>query len=167
LFRRKRQKHAHFMADALKHGAQKYSNVETRLLFSPALINFLATRLVALLVFNKRSCGLFLLWSMWWLLIAVAYILFIGIDQIWIDYHNFLAQVCLSEPNSLSARYLDIAPLYTCIHYYSCYTTTIGVARGACSSNYVNTIMCPHFANFKERSYHGWLNMVTSSKRNQ
>jgi len=32
---------------------------EARLLFSPALIKFLATRLVALLVFTKRSCGLF------------------------------------------------------------------------------------------------------------
>ena len=41
-----------------KQGALKYLNVETRLLFSPALIKFLATHLVALLVFTKRSCGL-------------------------------------------------------------------------------------------------------------
>jgi len=41
------------------------------MLFSQALIQFLATRLVALLVFTKRSCGLFLIWSMWWLLVAI------------------------------------------------------------------------------------------------
>ena len=35
-------------------------NVETRLLFSAALIKFLATRLVPLPVFTKRSCALFL-----------------------------------------------------------------------------------------------------------
>jgi len=40
---------------------KKYLNVETRLLFSPALIKFLATRLVPLLVFTKRSCALFLI----------------------------------------------------------------------------------------------------------
>jgi len=40
---------------------QKYFNVETRLLFSAALIKFLATRLVTLLVFNKRSCFVFYL----------------------------------------------------------------------------------------------------------
>jgi len=57
-----------------KEGALKYVNVETRLLFSPALIKFLATRQVALIVFTKRSCALFLIWSMWWLLVAVYYI---------------------------------------------------------------------------------------------
>jgi len=38
---------------------QKYLNVETQLLFSPVQINFLAMRLVPLLVFTKRSCALF------------------------------------------------------------------------------------------------------------
>jgi len=46
---------------------QKYLNVEIRLLFSPAVIKFLATRLVPLLVFAKRSCALlFLIWPMTW-----------------------------------------------------------------------------------------------------
>jgi len=36
------------MDDALKKGALKNLNAETRLLFSPALIKFLATRLGAL-----------------------------------------------------------------------------------------------------------------------
>jgi len=36
------------MDDALKKGASKYLNVETRLLFSPALIQFLGTRFGAL-----------------------------------------------------------------------------------------------------------------------
>jgi len=40
---------------------QKYINVETQLLFSSALIKFLATRLVPLLVFTKRPCALFLI----------------------------------------------------------------------------------------------------------
>jgi len=53
---------------------QRYLNVETRLLFSPALIKFLTTRLVPLLVFTKRSCALFLIWSMSWLLVAVYFI---------------------------------------------------------------------------------------------
>ena len=46
-----------------------------RLLFSP-LINFLATRLVALLVFTKSSCDLFFIWSyvVLWLLVAVHFI---------------------------------------------------------------------------------------------
>jgi len=35
---------------------------------------FLATRLVPLLVFTIRPCGLFLIWSMWWLLEAVYFI---------------------------------------------------------------------------------------------
>jgi len=52
---------------------QKYLNVETRL-FSPALIKFLATRLVPLLVFTKRSCVLFLIRSVSWLLVAVYFI---------------------------------------------------------------------------------------------
>jgi len=34
---------------------QKYLNVETRLLFSAALIKFLATGLIPLLVYTKRS----------------------------------------------------------------------------------------------------------------
>jgi len=38
---------------------QKYLHVETRLLFSPAIIKFLATRLVALLVFTKTSSFVF------------------------------------------------------------------------------------------------------------
>jgi len=37
----------------------------------PTLIKFLATRLVALLVSTKRSCGLLLIRSMWLLLVAV------------------------------------------------------------------------------------------------
>jgi len=53
---------------------QKYLNVETQLLFSPAPIKFLATRLVPLLVFTKRSCVLFLIWSMSWLFVAVHHI---------------------------------------------------------------------------------------------
>jgi len=90
LFRRKRQKHARFLGDGwcFKNKEQKYLNVETRLWFSPALIKFLATRLVALLVFTKRSCGLLFIWSMWWLLVAV----YIGTDQISIGYyHHVLA----------------------------------------------------------------------------
>jgi len=53
---------------------QKFLNAEIRLLFSPALIKFLATRLVPLLVFTKRSCDLSLIWSMSWLLVAVYYL---------------------------------------------------------------------------------------------
>jgi len=40
---------------------KKYLNVETRLLFSTALMEFLDPRLVALLVFTKKSSGLFLI----------------------------------------------------------------------------------------------------------
>jgi len=70
---------------------KKCLNVETRLLFSPALINFLATRLVALLVFTKTSCGLFLIWSMWWLLAAADFI-----------YRNWLNLNWLSQFFSIS-----------------------------------------------------------------
>jgi len=44
-----------------KNKEHQKCNVETRLLFSAALIKFLATRLVPLLVFTKRSCALFLI----------------------------------------------------------------------------------------------------------
>jgi len=36
-----------------------------KLVFFPALIKFLATRLVALLVFTKRPCGLCMICFMW------------------------------------------------------------------------------------------------------
>jgi len=42
----------------------KYSNVETRFLFSP-ILKFLATRLFATGSVSKRYCGLFFTWSVW------------------------------------------------------------------------------------------------------
>jgi len=67
----------------------------------------------------------------------------------------------------LSARYLDIAPLYT-VYTTSCYTTTMSVARGNHSHQNISIPkFCPHFANFTKGSYYRWVNMVTSSKPKQ
>jgi len=40
----------------------------------PSPDKILAARLVALLVFTRRSCGLFLIWFLWWLLVVVYFI---------------------------------------------------------------------------------------------
>ena len=78
--RRKRQKHARFMDDAVKTRKQgalkifKYWNSVVAFPNANIIIKFLATRLVALLLFTKKSCGLFLIWSMRWLLVVVHFI---------------------------------------------------------------------------------------------
>jgi len=111
---------------------QKYLNVETRLLFSPPLIKFLATRLVAPLVFTKRSCGLFVIWSMWWLLVTVHFIYrnwpnfnwlsqFLSIIvSIWAQLSDLMCFHIKCSAKCYISRYSTIVYI-TCIHYYLLY----------------------------------------------
>jgi len=102
----------------------KYLNVKSRL-FSPALIKFLATCLVALLVFTKRSCALFLIWSMSDELLVAVYFIYRNWPNLnWFSqFFSIIVSLKLSEwmsfhiKCSANARYLAIAPLYTGIHY--------------------------------------------------
>jgi len=91
-------------------------------------------------------CGLMVLELKWDLVVFSSGTFYFRTKIIWIVNQNFV------------------------LYSTSCYSTTMGVARGASgpwSPKYFISIFCPHFANFTKMSYNGRVNIMTSSKRKQ
>ena len=104
------------------------------MLFSPALIKFLATRLVATASTYQKI--LWFVFDLIYVVIISSRIFYLSkltkLELIIVE-HNCVylssQNECVFVLNSvlISAGYLDIAPLYTCCTI--CYTTTMGLAR--------------------------------------